>query len=354
VSTNSVNGENPNKFSVATLSVHLSVAILVALFTVEFGLNGRSTLYVGISYILALAVHEMGHSTMVRVFNLRRRKVEIYPFGGVWIDYQNDYSTFKNILLYLSGSFLNLFFAGYIWFQIFEGKFPSINMNLTSSLVFWPHFFIGFVNLLPISPLDMGNLLQKIFSNNNVAKDKNYKLFTGEITAVICAIICVVYDTITGFFFFIFLFTLTLKETFILKAISASIGIKIGEVFRKSEFVDTFQYGLQTKSALQIAEKSFQEQFPVIQDNIPVGIVTRDSLLRSQVEDGGYDYVSSIMSKDFITANIHDSLDQVLRQTSIDSDDIIIVTEEHFFKGVVILSKLSKSLMIRSILPEDI
>ncbi|MCI9279622.1 MAG: hypothetical protein HFJ02_02335 [Bacilli bacterium] len=106
---------------------------------------------------LIVVVHELGHFFFLNYFSYEVEKIEIYPFGGVTTTNKYINSPInKDLIIYFGGVFfqLLLFLVFYFLFKknwIHDNTFSLFQMYNQSILFF---------NLLPIRPLDGGEILQ--------------------------------------------------------------------------------------------------------------------------------------------------------------------------------------------------
>ena len=99
--------------------------------------------------IIALAAHEVSHVFSAILFNVGFSKVKITLFGFNLNADLNDISYVKKFILFFSGPACNL--CLYFGFRNTE-YFNFANINL----------FLAYMNLIPIVPLDGGNICKTI------------------------------------------------------------------------------------------------------------------------------------------------------------------------------------------------
>ncbi len=113
---------------------------------------------------LIVIIHEIGHVFFLKYFHYKIEKVEIFPFGGLTTTNKYINSPInKDILIYFGGILFQILL--YFLF-VFINQKGFINQN-TFSLFLRYNKSIFFFNLLPIRPLDGGEIihlfLQKFF-----------------------------------------------------------------------------------------------------------------------------------------------------------------------------------------------
>lgn len=161
-------------FWLVTIMLNLSAPpVVVALWTVVV--------------LFSLLVHEMGHALAFRHYG-RHSHIVLYAFGGLTIPeggFTRPQTPRSRILVSLAGPFAGFLFvllleaglklAGYhIWFEssLFSWDFPgrpleNQRLALTVFLLLEVNIFWGLLNLLPIFPLDGGQVFREILQMSN-------------------------------------------------------------------------------------------------------------------------------------------------------------------------------------------
>jgi Zn-dependent protease len=137
----------------------LSLALFVLAF-VAFG--GGDTDYSFILFVVAvLFVHEMGHFSLMKLFGYKNVSMRFVPFLGAFVRGKKDrYTQKQSLLVVLAGPIPGILLGlilGYIgvkqdieWLKSLSFLFLAINM----------------INLLPLDPLDGGQILKLLIRRN--------------------------------------------------------------------------------------------------------------------------------------------------------------------------------------------
>ena len=159
---------------------------------VLLGLNGTSTppvevLIWVVAVFVSILVHELGHAVMQRRFG-GRPWITLYAFGGMAACRDCDRSTRSQMLISLAGPLAGFLFAllvivsirlsghtiGWLWAQGVEVSsfiwyflpqwqpFESWHLELFIRQLLFINIFWGLVNLLPIYPLDGGQISREL------------------------------------------------------------------------------------------------------------------------------------------------------------------------------------------------
>lgn len=143
--------------------IHFTFWIMALL----LGLNLRNPLYILLWVVvvfIAVLVHELGHALLSARYG-RFPGIELRSMGGVTVSARNTMLTHgQEILLSLSGPFAGFALGGVVfllsrlltlgtpgWVQVFV------------NLMMWANIAWGVFNLLPILPLDGGNVMRHLW-----------------------------------------------------------------------------------------------------------------------------------------------------------------------------------------------
>ncbi len=114
--------------------------------------------------LISILAHEFGHALAVRAFGLSPR-ILIYGFGGVtsWTD-EKGLSPPKHIAISLAGPFAGFLFGGAVY--LLNGVMPDLFADHFGRVTYKDLLFVnwgwGIFNLLPVLPLDGGNVAYSI------------------------------------------------------------------------------------------------------------------------------------------------------------------------------------------------
>ena len=106
--------------------------------------------------LLAALTHELGHIITARILNIHLHECKVGLFGVGLFPEESFFSYRQEILLCISGPFVNLLFG-------------AIVLSATESSLFWQYFAfsslsLGILNLLPIRDFDGGRILSAVLS----------------------------------------------------------------------------------------------------------------------------------------------------------------------------------------------
>ena len=117
---------------------------------------------------VSILVHELGHALMMQRYG-RHPQIILHGMGGVAMSSGSAFSKKENLLVTIMGPaaqiVLGLIALG-IWKGIGSDNFPtSQSLHFISSLT-WVSLFWALANLIPVHPLDGGQILGSLLGNH--------------------------------------------------------------------------------------------------------------------------------------------------------------------------------------------
>ena len=154
-----------------------------------------------VAVFISILVHEFGHAVLIRYYGWRPRII-LYSFGGLAAYEPTWHRTWPQVAISFAGPAAGFILAGLVVLAIrlaghevrlelenpfplplrFEG-FRSINLNQFVGDMLFVNIFWGFINLLPIYPLDGGRISQEVLNHFNPANGVRQSLMISMFAA---------------------------------------------------------------------------------------------------------------------------------------------------------------------------
>lgn len=179
-----------------------------------------NTLIWGGVVFVSILVHELGHAIMQRYYG-GRPWITLHGFGGLASCGDCDRRPRSQIIISLAGPVAGFIFAAFIvailyamqrfegfdlwWIPVMWKPFESPHMEQLVFCLFYVNIWWGLVNLLPIYPLDGGQISRQLFLLWNPWKGVLYSLYLSATVAVLVAAAAVLNNDIYLAFLFGFL-----------------------------------------------------------------------------------------------------------------------------------------------------
>lgn len=190
--------------------------------------------------LVSVLVHEMGHALTAVFFGLRPR-IELVALGGLTYHQGEKLPFWKQFFIVLNGpvfGFLLFVLAGvFLKFGVAPASFGGGVLKL----FYWVNLVWTILNLIPVMPLDGGQLLRIVLESFFGAKGFRYSLIIGMgISGVISL----------GFF---------LYQQYLIGALFFLFAFQSWDMFRRLKLLSNVDRSDQLKTALAAAERNLQE-----------------------------------------------------------------------------------------------
>lgn len=190
--------------------------------------------------LVSVLVHEMGHATTAVIFGLQPR-IELVALGGLTYHQGDRLPFWKQFFIVLDGPVFGFLLFIAAWALL---KVPVLSVGFWAgvlTLFYWVNLVWTVLNLIPVMPLDGGQLLRIIMEAIFGAKGFRYSLIIGMIVAGGISLTFFLYQQfLIGALFFLFAF-----QSF--------------DMFRRLKLLTNVDRSEDLKQALTAAEKNLQE-----------------------------------------------------------------------------------------------
>ncbi|MEO7112863.1 MAG: hypothetical protein ABI183_20640 [Polyangiaceae bacterium] len=111
-------------------------------------------------FFLSVLAHELGHAFAGIAFGLEPR-IDLHGMGGTTSWRHKNVSTAKKIIISVAGPSIGIFFGGllYLFSPVVLGENPSPLADWAVDKLIFVNLVWGLLNLLPMLPLDGGNVM---------------------------------------------------------------------------------------------------------------------------------------------------------------------------------------------------
>ncbi|MBI3047773.1 MAG: site-2 protease family protein [Acidobacteria bacterium] len=304
--------------------IHTTFFILIAWIALAHWQQGQTlaAAAAGIAFILALfgcvVVHEFGHALTAARFRIRTRDITLLPIGGLARLERMPQDPRQELWVALAGPAVNIVIAAVLFLLLMvTGRLAPVDTLTMTSGAFLERLmivnvFLVVFNMLPAFPMDGGRVLRAA-----LAARMEYTRAT-QIAANIGQGMAFFFGLI-GLFFNPFLLFIALfvwigagQEAAMTQMKSALGGIPLERAmitdFRTLSARDSLA------RAVGLLLSGAQQDFPVVDDGVVLGILTRADLLSALARQEQDSPVTSVMRRDFLTADASDMIDVVFER----------------------------------------
>lgn len=189
--------------------------------------------------LVSVLVHEMGHATTALFFGLKPR-IELVALGGLTYHHGENLPFWKQFVIVLNGPLFGFMLFLFAWLLLKIPVFATGFWGGVTTLFFWVNLIWTILNLVPVMPLDGGQLLRIVLEAIFGAKGFRYSLITGVVISAAAA----------GFFF--------LYRQFLIGALFSLFAFQSFELFRRTRHLTDDDRKGDLKRSLEEAERDLQ------------------------------------------------------------------------------------------------
>ncbi len=320
--------------------------------------NEFSVVMDGIFFILLLflfvVMHEFGHALTARRFGIKTRDITLLPIGGVAQLERMPREPKQEFWVALAGPAVNLVLAILLfgWMIFTKGLVSFSQLSLTDGSLIERLAIVNLVlllfNLIPAFPMDGGRVLRAALAlRMDYVRATQLAVAFGQGFALIFGLIGLFSNP---FYLFIALFvwigagqensSVQVKETF--------SGIPVQRAML-TQF-QTLSPTQRLSDAVAAILSGYQQDFPILNGNEMVGVLTRKALMHSLAKDGETVNIASVMDRNFTTAEADEMLDTVAERLQNCGCSSVPVFDKDILVGLVTMENIGEYLMIQSAL----
>ncbi len=312
----------------------------------------------GIGFILALfasvILHEYGHALTARKYGIKTRDITIYPIGGVARLERMPEKPIEELWVALMGPAVNVVIAGVLFSYLFltsslvplteltdaSGSFLERLMTVNLTLVLF--------NLIPAFPMDGGRVLRALLAMRmDYVKATQIAASIGQGMALLFGFIGLFSNPFLLFIAF-FVWIGASQESSATQMKNAISGIPVGRAMLTDYKSLSPRDPLSQMSQLILAGS--QHDFPVVDNDRVVGVVTRDDFLVALTQRGQNVAISAIMRSDPPAVDSYEMVESALMRIQESGIPALPVTHSGQLVGIVTAENITEYLMIRSAL----
>lgn len=315
----------------------------------------------GILFTLILfgfvVAHEFGHALTAKRYGVKTRDITLYPIGGVARLERMPDQPIQEFWVALAGPAVNVVIAAvlFIWLTLTGTMEPVGGLSLTGGSFIERLMLVNITlvvfNLIPAFPMDGGRVLRAL-----LAMRLEYTRAT-QIAASIGQGLALVFGFV-GLFFNPFLIFIAFfvwigagQEASMVQMKTALGGIPVARA-TVTEF-QTLSPRDTLGRAVELILAGWQTDFPVVEDDRVVGVVTRSNILSALSRPGQPASVAEIMQRDFQVVDANEMLEPAFARLQACSCHTMPVTQRGKLVGLLTTDNIGEFLMIQSVLKKS-
>ena len=340
------------------LRIHATFLLLLGWVAVSHWVASRSLegMLIGLGFIVALfgcvLLHELGHALAARKYGIATRDITLLPIGGLARLERMPEKPQQELWVALAGPAVNLVIAAllYVWLSIANAWSPLSQMSVAGG-PFLERLLIANVslvvfNLIPAFPMDGGRILRALLASRlEYVKATRIAAGIGQALAFGLGFIGLFANPFL-IFIAVFVWIGASQEAGAteMKAALAGTPVRAAMItdFRSLHPSDTLE------DAVRHILQGSQQDFPVVDQNRVLGILTRADLLVALTRQDQWQPVASVMRRDFLTADASEMLEGVFQRLEQCNCHTLPVMHHGQLAGLVTMDNLGEYLLIQA------
>lgn len=318
--------------------------------------NTADAVLQGVILILALFVcvvlHELGHALTARRFGIRTDDITLLPIGGVSRLERMPDKPSEELQVALAGPAVNLVIALilFAWVEV-AGTPAAFTLSLAPGGSFVlqllaANLFVALFNILPAFPMDGGRVLRALFTLRvGHLRATRVAASVGKVMALLFGLL--------GLFSNPFLILIAVfiwlgaaqegNAAFIKYAFD---GMRAEQAMLTE--MRTLQPDDPLSRAVELIQRGWQHDFPVLDGSRIAGILTHNDILLALAAGKRSLLVGEVMQKGILSVDSSDPIESVLTKLQESHANIFPVTRNGKFAGMIGRDSLGEFLAIRA------
>jgi Zn-dependent protease len=305
--------------------IHATFLILLAwLALVDYrAYGGTAGALIGVAFTLALfasvLLHEFGHAMAARRVGVPTRDITLLPIGGVARLEYFPSKPRQELGVALAGPAVTLVIALVLALVlrafglsviVAEDAMTHRTVGAFATELAWLNVGLLLFNMLPAFPMDGGRVLRALLAlRMDYVRATQIAASVGRGFALVFGVVGLFYNPFLVLIA-LFIWVSAAAESAELLQRSALAGVRVDRLMIRD--VRSLSVGDTLNDALQHVLGGFQHDFPVVDGEKVVGVLTRADLLAGVAKRGADSLVGASMDTSFRTADPDEPLDQAL------------------------------------------
>ncbi len=339
------------------IPIRLHFTFLLLLLYFAFTGSGPGRWY-GLIFVMILfgcvVLHELGHSVVAQRFGVEVSEIVLYPIGGV-ARLERMPKPKEEFWIALAGPAVNLVIALliYIYLVIRHTGSSLVIFNLAGqhwwqSLLTFNLVMIAF-NMIPAFPMDGGRVLRSILAMKmDEYRATQIASTIGQLLAFVFAFVGILNGTWPLLFIAFFVFIGAGQEATAVRGKTLLQGLTVREAM-VTEYV-TLPSGATLAEARDMLLHSSQTEFPIVNGDQVLGVLSRNALLQGLASVGETSYVAGSMDREFPTAEPNEELEDIAMEMQTGETGCVLVMDQDRLVGMITKENIAELLIIRQIM----
>jgi Zn-dependent protease/CBS domain-containing protein len=312
----------------------------------------------GILFILALflcvVLHEYGHALTARRYGIKTRDITLYPIGGVARLERMPDKPIEELWVALMGPAVNVVIAAilFVYLYLTRGLVPLTDLTVASGSFLARLMAINvslvLFNLIPAFPMDGGRVLRALLAMRmDYVRATQVAASIGQGLAFLFGLFGLFNNPFLLFIAF-FVWIGASQEASMVQVRNSISGIPVTQAMQTS--FETLSPSDRLDRVVNLILAGSQQDFPVVENEQFIGVLTRDDFIRALSQKGQNTPVTDVIRRNVPTVDSHEMVEMALMRLQESGAKTLPVMHGGRFVGLVTSENITEFLMIRSAL----
>ena len=343
------------------ISIRVHIIFILLLFFVGVSTANEEGMRAGLNAVLFLTavfccvlLHELGHCLQAQRYGVKVEDITLLPIGGVAHMHEIPEKPSEEVRITLAGLVVSFGIAGFLLLLLIAtgrigevGSFSFSGRHFLANL-FLVNVIIGLFNIIPAFPMDGGRVFRALLAMKiDYVHATHIAVTVGQGVAILFAVL--------GFFFN---WLLMLIALFIfMGAGSEEQMVRMRALLREIPASRAMTLDFHTltpeapmSSVLEYMSHGYQSDFPVVEGDRILGVLTKAKAL-SAIHEAGLDVrIGSVMDRDFVVSSPEEMLSDIYQKMLASKVGLSPIVDFGKLVGIITLESIGQFFMIASAL----
>jgi Zn-dependent protease len=338
------------------LELHVTFLIFLGWIALSTGLTTGDPVealasVVGILLIFGcVLLHELGHAMAARRYGIRTRDIILLPIGGLARLQRMPSKPTEELVVALAGPAVNVAILGVLWlFGVRDTPMRDLPQAGIGGMLFFVNKVMVLFNMIPAFPMDGGRVLRALLAMAMPhVRATRIAAGIGQALALVLGVVGLFTSQFMLVFVAVFVFLAAGEERALVETRSSLAGLPV------SAAMVTDYHALDVRDPLQRAVDLLmsgdQQDFPVLDQHVPYGMLTRSDLVLALQRFGAAVPVGQVLPRAELYAEVGEPLEAAVQRMREQGRSALPVLRDGGVVGMITLENVGDVLVVRDAL----